>query len=74
MIPKKGDEIVQLGNRTNPSRQNAIILSTVGVDAPSFKQYQNINDYLTEANMLSDYFTVIAPSEIGVRTNSAPSA
>lgn len=45
MIPKKGDEIVQLGNRTNPSRQNAIILSTVGIDAPSFKQYQNINDY-----------------------------
>lgn len=44
-MPQKGDEIVQLGNRYDESRQNAIILSTVGKDAPSIKQYKGINEY-----------------------------
>lgn len=44
-IPQAGDDIVQLGNRTDAVRQNAIILSTVGDDAPSFKQYKGINSY-----------------------------
>lgn len=43
--PEAGDDIVQLGNRDNAVRQNAIILSTVGDDAPSFKQYKGINSY-----------------------------
>lgn len=44
-VPQAGDEIVQLGNVSNTSRQNATILSTVGDDAPSFKQYKGINSY-----------------------------
>ena len=45
LAPLAGDEIVQLGNRDDSSRQNAIILSTVGDDAPSFKLYLGICDY-----------------------------
>jgi hypothetical protein len=47
-IPLPGDSICQLGNRTNRNRQNAIVLSTVGVDAPSFKQYAGIDSYSLE--------------------------
>lgn len=44
-IPKQGDNIVSLGNRTDAFRQNAIILSTVGINAPSKTLYQGINGY-----------------------------
>ena len=44
-IPAIGDDIIQLGNRTNDARQNAQILSTVGSDAPSYKQYSGISSY-----------------------------
>ena len=49
-IPEVGDEICQLGNRTDTSRQNAIILSACAspdpnVTAPSIVQYKNINSY-----------------------------
>lgn len=47
-IPVAGDSICQLGNRTDRSRQNAIVLSTVGHDAPSFKQYAGIDSYSLE--------------------------
>ena len=41
-IPKEGDNISQLGNRTDSSRQSAIILSAYGTDAPSYKQYSGV--------------------------------
>ena len=49
-IPEVGDEICQLGNRTDTSRQNAIILSACAsldpnVQAPSIVQYKGINSY-----------------------------
>lgn len=44
-IPQAGDTIVQFGNRTDTSRQTAIVFSTVGVDAPSIKMYGGINSY-----------------------------
>lgn len=44
-IPAAGDTIVCLGNRTQEDRQNAIIISTVGEDAPSFVQYCGIDDF-----------------------------
>ena len=34
-IPQEGDSLVQLGNRTDKKRQNAITLSVYGDDAPS---------------------------------------
>ena len=50
--PKAGDNIVQLGNRTDKARQAAIILSACnsefldkGIEAPSMVQYAGINDY-----------------------------
>lgn len=43
--PKAGDVITQLGNRTNASRQTAIVFSTVDADAPSIKMYGGINSY-----------------------------
>lgn len=47
-IPEAGDDIVQLGNRSDATRQNAQILSTVGADAPSWKQYKGINSFSLE--------------------------
>ena len=43
--PQEGDEIVQLGHRTDAARQCAIILSAFGEDAPYFKMYRGINSY-----------------------------
>jgi len=45
--PEVGDTIFQLGS-LNPERQAAMILSTVGIDAPSFIQYSGINSYSLE--------------------------
>lgn len=57
LAPLVGDDIVQLGNRTDPTRQNAIILSTVGEDAPSIKQYEGIQFY----TLAGKEKTVISP-------------
>ncbi len=52
-IPQAGDDICQLGNRTNPDRQNAIVLSSHGSDAPSNKQYAGINGYILAGKEVS---------------------
>lgn len=57
-IPEIGDEIVQLGNRTDTSRQSAIILSSVAsidsnVQAPSIVQYTGINSYSLNNRILN---------------------
>ena len=44
-IPVEGDILVQLGNRNDKTRQNAIIISSVSVDAPSLKLLRAINSY-----------------------------
>lgn len=59
MPPLAGDDIVQLGNRDDESRQNAIILSTVGEDAPSIKQYKGINSYSTEGKEVTIISSVL---------------
>lgn len=43
--PQEGDSLVQLGNRTDKARQNAITLSVYGDDAPSIHQYAGIDSY-----------------------------
>ena len=43
--PKAGDSIVQLGNRSDKKRQNAIIISAYGEGSPSFTQHKGINSY-----------------------------
>ncbi len=50
-IPQKGDTIVCMGNKTDTSRQNAIVISSYSADAPSMKMYQGISTYeLTDKN------------------------
>lgn len=44
-VPSVGDDIVQLGNKTDATRQAAIVLSAYGNDAPYFKMYRGINSY-----------------------------
>ena len=44
--PQAGDDIVTVGNATEPQRQNAIIISSYGEDAPSLKLYEHISDYV----------------------------
>ncbi len=56
-LPEIGDEIIQLGNRTDVNRQHAIMLSAYGSDAPSIKQYSNINTY----NLTGKEVTAISP-------------
>lgn len=58
--PKKGDNIVQLGNRTKEERQAAIVISAYNdgyldpeIKAPSLVQYQGINDYSLKNHRLN---------------------
>ena len=55
-----GDEIVQLGNREDTSRQAAIIISAYnnayldkGIKAPAIVQYDGINDFQLETHRLN---------------------
>lgn len=56
-IPQEGDSLVQLGNRTDKKRQNAITLSVYGDDAPSIHQYAGIDSY----SLAGKEVTVISP-------------
>ena len=49
-VPEVGDAVAQLGNSSDTTRQNAIIISAyqgidTSVEAPSIVQYKGINDY-----------------------------
>lgn len=59
VAPQAGDDIVMLGNRDDVTRQNAIILSTIGDDAPSIKQYKGINSYSTEGKEITIISSVL---------------
>ena len=59
-IPEVGDEIVQLGNKTDKTRQAAIIISAYNnqfldptISAPSIVQYSGINDYDLKTHRLN---------------------
>lgn len=58
--PEAGDEIVQLGNKTNTDRQSAIIISAYNnqfldptIQAPSIVQYDGINEYSISTHRLN---------------------
>jgi hypothetical protein len=60
-IPQAGDQVSQLGNRTDVTRQNAQIYSAYGSDSPSRKMYQGINSYSLEDKVIKDeYFDVVS--------------
>jgi hypothetical protein len=51
-VPTEGDKVALLGNRTDTSRQNAIIISAYssafldsGITAPFIVQYSGVNNY-----------------------------
>ena len=43
--PSEGDKIIQLGNRTDRTRQAAQVLSSYGENSPSFIMYNGINGF-----------------------------
>lgn len=43
--PAAGDSIVLIGNRTDKSRQNMLLMETEGSEAPRFVMYRGINNY-----------------------------
>lgn len=51
-IPQAGDVIDHLGNRTDKTRQAAMIFSTVDSDAPSIKLLTGINSYTLEGKAI----------------------
>lgn len=73
-VPQAGDEMVQLGNVSDNTRQSAIILSAYGDDAPSVKLYRDINSYtLTDNNevvVLSRKKVSILADVLRYRTNN----
>lgn len=56
-IPMEGDTVVTIGNRSNPERQNAIVISVYGEGSPSFMQYTGINNFTLEGKAK----TIISP-------------
>ena len=52
-VPVAGDEIVQLGSRTDPARQAAMVFSTVDSDAPSVKLFTGIGSGTTNTEHYS---------------------
>lgn len=65
-VPSEGDDIVQLGNRTDEERQSAIILSSYGNDAPYFKLYRGIDSY----DLTGKEFVSFSRSEVMVIADS----
>lgn len=53
--PKAGDDIVQLGNKSDATRQAVIILSAYGNDAPYFKLYRGINSYSLDGKEFASF-------------------
>ena len=80
-IPQAGDTIVQLGNRNDPYRQNAILLSSVGDNAPCKILYQGINDYSLDGKAIIEegfdahsgqaYQKIYGKTYIGARDESS---
>lgn len=54
--PEPGDVIVQFGHATNPDLMDVQVISSIGSDSPSFKQYVGINSFV-----LPEPETVLCP-------------
>ena len=44
-VPQTGDQLVQMGNRTDASRQGFVTIEVRGENAPAFKVYKNVSGY-----------------------------
>ena len=67
-IPAVGDNIVQLGNRTNTARQNAEVITTTDGNSPRTDYYKGINSYDLTGKLIT---TVgVKNGEVGVWTKN----
>lgn len=71
-IPKEGDKIIQLGNRNDATRQNAIVLAAHGDGSPYIIQYKGIDSFslssdkvVTKLSSTENIFTGKVHMEIG---------
>lgn len=55
-VPQAGDEVAQLGNRNDVTRQNAQVYSAYGYDAPSRKMYQGIDSYSLDGKAIKEEY------------------
>lgn len=53
-IPAVGDDVSQLGNKTQTERQGAIVEMSSGEDAPCYQIFQGINDYTLDKKCMID--------------------
>lgn len=70
-IPQAGDQIVQMGNRTDTDRQGFVSLEVEGEYAPSFKVYRNVTSYTLENKRricLSPKYTELHVNRLVVET------
>lgn len=70
-VPKAGDQIVQMGNRTDADRQGFVSLEVSGEYAPAFKVYKNVNSYTLEGKRkicLSPKFTELHLQKLVIET------
>lgn len=55
--PAEGDSMVTVGNQTDVSRQNVIIISVYGEGSPSITRYQGINSFTMEGKAIkTEYY------------------
>ena len=66
--PGAGDNMIQLGNRTNTSRQNAEVITTIDGNSPRTDYYKGINSY----NLTGKLITTVGvrDGEVGVYTKN----
>lgn len=70
--PSVGDKIIQLGNRDDATRQNAIVIAAYGDDSPYIIQYKGINAFeltddkiVTKLSSTENIFTGKVHMELG---------
>lgn len=71
-VPSVGDKIIQLGNREDVSRQNAIVIAAYGDGSPYIIQYKGINNFeigndkiVTKLSSTENIFTGKVHMELG---------
>lgn len=63
--PREGDVLVQLGSRTDTSRQGAIIQAATGDGAPYMRIYKGINSYTLPTPKVN-----LSPEEVNIMADS----
>lgn len=63
-IPEAGDKIIQMGNRIDANRQNAIVIAAYGDNSPYIVQYKGISNYdLPQAEDDERITTLLSPTK-----------